>query len=48
MAKYGADVACVGRTEKKLKDTVELISRYGHRVVAIEADVSKADEVENM
>jgi NAD(P)-dependent dehydrogenase (short-subunit alcohol dehydrogenase family) len=48
MAKYGADVACVGRTEQKLKETVELISRYGHRAIVIKADVSKPDEVEYM
>lgn len=46
MAKYGADVACVGRTEQKLKETAELISRFGHRAIAIKADVSKPDEVE--
>jgi NAD(P)-dependent dehydrogenase (short-subunit alcohol dehydrogenase family) len=48
MAKYGADVACVGRTEQKLKETVELISRYVHRAIVIKADVSKPDEVEYM
>jgi NAD(P)-dependent dehydrogenase (short-subunit alcohol dehydrogenase family) len=48
MAKYGADVACIGRTESKLKETTELIKQYGHKVVAIKADVSRPDEVENM
>jgi len=48
MAKFGADVACVGRTEQKVKETVELIRRFGHRAIAIKADVSKPDEVENM
>lgn len=48
MAKFGADVACVGRTEQKLKETVELISRFGHRAMAIKADISKPDEVEYM
>ena len=46
MAKYGADVACVGRTEQKLKDTAELVSRFGHKIITIKADVSKADEVD--
>jgi NAD(P)-dependent dehydrogenase (short-subunit alcohol dehydrogenase family) len=48
MAKYGADVVCVGRTEPKLKGTVDIISRYGHRAVAAKADVSRPDEVEDM
>lgn len=48
MAKYGADVACVGRTESKLKETVELIKQFGHKAIAIKADVSRPDEVENM
>jgi 3-oxoacyl-[acyl-carrier protein] reductase len=48
MAEYGADVACIGRTEQNLKETVELISRFGHRVIAIKADVSKPEEVEYM
>jgi NAD(P)-dependent dehydrogenase (short-subunit alcohol dehydrogenase family) len=48
MAKYGADVACVGRTEQKLKETVELVGRFGHKGIAIKADVSRPDEVDHM
>ena len=48
MAKHGADVTCVGRTEQKLKDTVKLISRFKHRAIAIKADISKPGEVEYM
>jgi NAD(P)-dependent dehydrogenase (short-subunit alcohol dehydrogenase family) len=48
LAKCGATVVCVGRTEQKLKETVDIISRYGHRAIAVKADVSKADDVENM
>jgi NAD(P)-dependent dehydrogenase (short-subunit alcohol dehydrogenase family) len=48
MAKYGADVACAGRTESKLKETVELIKQYRHKAIAVKADVSRPDEVENM
>jgi NAD(P)-dependent dehydrogenase (short-subunit alcohol dehydrogenase family) len=43
MAKYGADVACIGRTESKLKETVKLIKQYGHKAIAIKADVSRPD-----
>jgi len=48
MAKYGADVACVGRTERKLEETAGLISRYGQKTITIKADVSKPDDVESM
>jgi NAD(P)-dependent dehydrogenase (short-subunit alcohol dehydrogenase family) len=48
MAEFGADVACAGRTESKLEETVKLISRFGHRALAIKADVSKPDEVHHM
>jgi NAD(P)-dependent dehydrogenase (short-subunit alcohol dehydrogenase family) len=48
LAKYGADVACAGRTEQKLKETTELAGRFGHKTIAIKADISKPDEVEHM
>ena len=48
MAKFGADVACVGRTEQKLNETVKSLGRFGHRAIAIKADVSKPDEVAGM
>jgi NAD(P)-dependent dehydrogenase (short-subunit alcohol dehydrogenase family) len=48
MAKHGADVCCIGRTMQTLKDTVELISRFGHRALAIRADISRPEEVEGM
>lgn len=48
LAEFGADIACVGRTEQKLKETVDLVSRFGHRAIAIKADVSRPDEVEDM
>jgi NAD(P)-dependent dehydrogenase (short-subunit alcohol dehydrogenase family) len=48
MAEFGADVACVGRDEQKLSETIGLVSKFGHRAIAIKADVSKPDEVQNM
>jgi NAD(P)-dependent dehydrogenase (short-subunit alcohol dehydrogenase family) len=48
MAEFGADVVCVGRTEKKIRETVEIISRYGHRAIAIKADISRQDDIERM
>ncbi len=48
LAEYGADVACVGRDQVMLKETVDLISSYGHKAVSIVADVSDAEEVRRM
>jgi NAD(P)-dependent dehydrogenase (short-subunit alcohol dehydrogenase family) len=48
MAEFGADVACVGRDEVKLAETVKIISKYKHRAIAIKADVTQENEVKNM
>jgi NAD(P)-dependent dehydrogenase (short-subunit alcohol dehydrogenase family) len=48
MAEFGANVACAGRTEQKVKETVDLVSRFGHEAIAIKADISKPDEIEHM
>jgi NAD(P)-dependent dehydrogenase (short-subunit alcohol dehydrogenase family) len=48
MAQFGADVACVGRDEAKLAETVQIISKYKHRAIAIKADVTQENEVKNM
>jgi NAD(P)-dependent dehydrogenase (short-subunit alcohol dehydrogenase family) len=48
LAEFGADVACIGRTEKSLKETAALISQYGHKAVAIQADVSRPEQVDYM
>ena len=48
MAEYGADVVCVGRTRKKIDETVELIRGYRTRTLAISADVTDPVQVENM
>ena len=48
MSEYGAEVACVGRTEEKLQETLEIIDKYGHRAIAIKADVSKQEDIKNM
>jgi NAD(P)-dependent dehydrogenase (short-subunit alcohol dehydrogenase family) len=48
MAEYGADVACAGRDEAKLAETVQLIGKYKHRAIAIKADVTKETEVKKM
>jgi NAD(P)-dependent dehydrogenase (short-subunit alcohol dehydrogenase family) len=48
MAEFGADVVCVGRTEKRLQQTLDIIRQYGHRGLAIKADVSRQDDIENI
>ncbi len=48
MAEYGADVACVGRDTAKLAETLDIIKKYGHRAVAIEADVTREASIKRM
>lgn len=48
MAEFGADVACADIDMGRAQETVELIKKFGHRAIAIEADVSKIDQVERM
>jgi 3-oxoacyl-[acyl-carrier protein] reductase len=48
MSEFGADVACNDIDEYKAQETVMLISKFGHRALAIKADVSKQDEIERM
>ena len=48
MAEFGADVACDDINMEAAKETVELIKPFGHRAIAIEADVSKPEQVERM
>ena len=48
LAEYGADVACCDIIEERAEKTVELVEKFGHRAIAIKADVSKPDEIEHM
>jgi len=48
MAESGADVACSDIDMGRARETVELIKKFGHQAIAIEADVSKPDQVELM
>lgn len=48
MAEFGADVACNDMSMERAQETVELIKRFGHRAIAVQADVSKSDDVERM
>ena len=48
MAEFGADVACSDIRMDLAQETVELLKIYGQRAIAIQADVSKPEEVERM
>jgi NAD(P)-dependent dehydrogenase (short-subunit alcohol dehydrogenase family) len=48
MAEFGADVACIGRTEQNIQETAASLARFGHRAIAVKGDVSKPEEVDKM
>ena len=49
MAEFGADVACNYLTsQKEAEEFVEYAKKLGRRAIAVQADVSKADEVKRM
>jgi NAD(P)-dependent dehydrogenase (short-subunit alcohol dehydrogenase family) len=48
MAEFGADVACADINKALAEETVAIIKKFGHRAIAIEADVSKQDQIERM
>lgn len=48
LAEAGAAVVCTGRNEGDIKETVKLISRFGHEALAIRADVSVPEDIEHM
>lgn len=48
LTEFGADVAVNDINMELAQETVELINRFGHRAIAVEADVSKPDQIERM
>src|SRR4030042_3108699 len=48
MGEFGADVVCNDIDAPLAKETIEIIKQYGHRTLAIQADVSKQNEVDQM
>ena len=48
MAEFGADVACNDISMERAQETVELLKRFGHRGIAIQADASEPDQIEGM
>jgi NAD(P)-dependent dehydrogenase (short-subunit alcohol dehydrogenase family) len=45
MAKEGAEVACLGRTQNQIKDTVQEIISGGGKSVALIADIAEPDQM---
>ena len=48
MAEFGADVVCNDIYASLAKETTEIVKPYGHRTLAIQADVSRQNEVDQM
>ncbi len=48
MAEFGADVACAGRDEAKLAETLQIIGKYKHHNIAVKADVTKESDLRRM
>ena len=48
MAEFGANVVCNDINMKLAQETVEVIETHGHRAIAIQADVSREEEIESM
>jgi NAD(P)-dependent dehydrogenase (short-subunit alcohol dehydrogenase family) len=48
MAEFGADVVCVDFDGPRARETAELVGKYGHRAMAVKADVSNPEQVGNM
>lgn len=47
-AEFGADVAIADIREENARETAALLGRFGHRAIAIKADVSRSADVERM
>jgi 3-oxoacyl-[acyl-carrier protein] reductase len=47
-ARQGAKVVCCARREERLRETVDLIEQEGGQALAVRADITKKDEVENV
>ncbi len=48
MAEFGATVACCDLIEERAKETVEILSKFERKAIAINGDVSKQDEIRKM
>jgi 3-oxoacyl-[acyl-carrier protein] reductase len=47
LAEYGADVICADIDKGRADETCKIIGKYGHKVLSIEADVSRYNQVQS-
>lgn len=48
LAEFGADVVTCARRKEHVEETCKVISKHGHKTLALKADVSKYDQVQTM
>jgi len=48
MAEFGADVVCCDIYQERALETIGLISKFGHRTMALQADISVPADVDSM
>jgi len=48
LAEFGADVVCPDMYKDRADETCEIIARYGHKTLAVEADLTKYENVRAM
>ncbi|HPS89388.1 MAG TPA: SDR family NAD(P)-dependent oxidoreductase, partial [Methanosarcina vacuolata] len=47
LAREGANIVIVARTEREIRETARLVEREGRRALAVKTDIRKEDEVIN-
>ena len=48
LAREGADIVIVARTEKEIRETARLVEKQGGRALAVKTDIRKEEEVIDM
>ena len=48
LAREGADIVIVARTEKEIRETARMVEKEGRRALAVRTDIRKEEEVINM
>ena len=48
LAEFGADMVCPDINMEWAEETCEIIKKYGHRTLAVETDVSKYEQVQEL
>ena len=48
LARYGADVACVARTQSKIDETAAMVRKEGRKAIAVSTDLRDPPQIERM